>query len=302
MWLDSLPTTCRGTGCEAPDGAALTDESDGVAAFLDDCAQRCIKTPYRYLEALQDLLPMENSTVDVPSPLLMTVLEQFAAKLAGKLFTPSDALAIAGFVRRLVFKLAGKQRDLTFLRIISEKVDDAATPENLYSQYACITAAIRREVSIMHKCLSHLKGAHRRAEPNASSEVEDFLMKIEGEPLRVCSIYYVSFQWKLTTIFLAESSTARVHNANKLIDWLRFAKFRLQPQDITRLVAVVERFHPPALKDLFENLHPADSLMWEGGNLKTASRQLLQVYVTCLPLIPVSFGMLNVKCSTKAFL
>ncbi|KAG1766782.1 ribosome 60S biogenesis N-terminal-domain-containing protein, partial [Suillus occidentalis] len=269
MWLDSLPTTCRGTGCEAPDGAALTDESDGVAAFLDDCAQRCIKTPYRYLEALQDLLPMDNSAVDVPSPLLMTVLEQFAAKLAGKLFTPSDALAIAGFVRRLVFKLAGKQRDLIFLRIISEKVDNAAMPEKLYSQYACITAAIRREVSIMHKCFSHLKGAHRRAEPSASSEVEDFVMKIEGEPL-------------------PESSTARVHNAYKLVDWLRFAKFRLQPQDIVRLVAVVERFHPPALKDLFENLHPADSLMWEGGNLKTASRQLLQV---------LSFDWMFTQCS-----
>jgi nucleolar pre-ribosomal-associated protein 1 len=288
MWLDSLPTTCRGTACEAPDGAALTDESDGVAAFLDDCAQRCIKTPYRYLEALQDLLPMENSAVDVPSPLLMTVLEQFAAKLTGKLFTPSDALAIAGFVRRLVFKLAGKQRDLTFLRIITEKVDDAAMPENLYSQYACIATAIRREVSIMHKCFSHLQGVHRRAEPSASSEVEDFLMKIEGVPLRVCSIYLCFSSMEIDYIFLAESSSARVHNAYKLVDWLRFAKSRLQPQDITRLVVVVERFHLPALKDLFENLHPADSLMWEGGNLKTASRQLLQVYVTCLPLIPVS--------------
>jgi nucleolar pre-ribosomal-associated protein 1 len=132
---------------------------------------------------------MENSAVDVPSPLLMTVLEQFAAKLTGKLLTPSDALAIAGFLRRLVFKLAGKQRDLTFLRIIFEKMDDAAMPENLYSRCACITAAIRREVSIMHKCFSHLKGVHRRAEPSASSEVEDFLRRIEGVPLRVCSIY-----------------------------------------------------------------------------------------------------------------
>jgi nucleolar pre-ribosomal-associated protein 1 len=89
-------------------------------------------------------------------------------------------------------------------------------------------------------------------------------------------------------IVLAESSTARIHNAYKLVDWLRFVEPTLQPQDIVRLVAVVERFHPPALKDLFENLHPADSLMWEGGDLKTASRQLLQVYVTCLSLIPAS--------------
>jgi hypothetical protein len=89
-------------------------------------------------------------------------------------------------------------------------------------------------------------------------------------------------------IFLAESSTAGVHNAYKLVEWLRFAKSRLQPQDITRLVTVVERFHPTTLKNLFKNLHPTNSLMSKSGNLKTASRQLLQVYVTCLPLIPVS--------------
>lgn len=186
LWLDSLPTTRRGTGTEAPDGAALTDESDSVATFLDDCAQRCMKTPYRYLEALQELLPIENSAVDAPSPLLMTVLEQFSTKLAGKLLTPSDALAISGFVRRLIFKLASKQRDLTFLRIFSGKVDYAAMPENLFSQYPSVTAAIRREISIMHQYLGHFQGVHGRSERDASPKVEEFLTKIEGVSLRVC--------------------------------------------------------------------------------------------------------------------
>lgn len=191
MWLDSLPTTCRGAGTEAPDGAALTDESDSVATFLDDCAQRCIKTPYRYLEALQDLLPIENSEVDAPSPLLMTVLEQFASKLAGTLLTPSDSLAIAGFVRRLVLKLASRQQDLAFLRIFSGKVDGAAMPENLFSQYSCVTAAIRREMSIMHKCLDHFQEVRGHSDPGANPEVEDFLTKIEGVPLRVCCLCFL---------------------------------------------------------------------------------------------------------------
>ncbi|KAG1726163.1 hypothetical protein EDD22DRAFT_932201 [Suillus occidentalis] len=69
---------------------------------------------------------MENLAVDALSPLVIPVLAQFAAKLAGKLLAPSDALAIAGFVRRLA---------------------NAMLPKNLYSQYACVTAAIRREVS-----------------------------------------------------------------------------------------------------------------------------------------------------------
>ncbi|KAG2062744.1 hypothetical protein BDR04DRAFT_1164705 [Suillus decipiens] len=110
----------------------------------------------------------------------------------------------------------------------------------------------------MHKCFSHFQVVRRQSQPSASSEVEDFLTKIEGVPL-------------------PESLSARIHNAYELVDWLRLVEPTLQPQDIVRLSTVVERFHPPALKDLFENLHPADSMMWQGGDLKTASRQLLQV-------------------------
>ena len=196
LWLDSLPTTCRGAGTEAPDGATLTDESDSVATFLDDCAQRCIKSPYRYLEALHDLLPIESSAIDAPSPLLMTVLEQFSTKLAGKLLTPSDALAILGFIRRLMFKLASKQRDLSFLHIFSGKIDGASMPENLFPQYPSVTAAIRREISIMHKCLNHFEDVHGRSESVASPQVSDFLTKIESVSLRAC-IEYLFPQWRL---------------------------------------------------------------------------------------------------------
>jgi nucleolar pre-ribosomal-associated protein 1 len=118
----------------------------------------------------------------------MTVLEQFVSKLAGTLLTPSDALAIAGFVRRLVLKLASRQRDLAFLRIFSAKVDGAAMPENLFSQYSSVTAAIRREMSIMHKCLSHFQEVRGHSDLGASSEVQAFLTKIEGVPLRVYSV------------------------------------------------------------------------------------------------------------------
>jgi nucleolar pre-ribosomal-associated protein 1 len=105
----------------------------------------------------------------------------------------------------------------------------------------------------------------------------------------VCATFVFFIPMEIDCIFfLAESSSARIHNAYELVDWLRFVEHTLQPQDIARLAAVVERFHPPALKDLFENLHPADSLMWEGGGLKTASRQLLSVYVSCFPVVPAS--------------
>ena len=83
---------------------------------------------------------------------------------------------------------------------------------------------------------------------------------------------------------LAESSCERIQSAYQLVDWLRFVGSSLQTKDIVRLAAVVERFHSRAMKDLFENLHPCDSLMWEGGDLKNSSKRLLQVYVTLLPL------------------
>jgi nucleolar pre-ribosomal-associated protein 1 len=88
---------------------------------------------------------MENLAVDALSPLVIPVLAQFAAKLEGKLLAPSDALAIAAFARRLAFKLAGEQRLGISAYHLWEKAN-AMMPKKLYSQYACVTAAIRREV------------------------------------------------------------------------------------------------------------------------------------------------------------
>ncbi|KAG1758266.1 hypothetical protein EDD22DRAFT_911418 [Suillus occidentalis] len=121
---------------------------------------------------------MENLAVDALSPSVILVLAQFAAKLAGKLLAPSDTLAIAGFVRRLVFKLAGEQRLDISAYHLWEKAN-AMMPKNLYSQYACVTAAIRREVSIMHKCLSRLTEVRGHAEPSTSSEVADLRKSME---------------------------------------------------------------------------------------------------------------------------
>lgn len=75
--------------------------------------------------------------------------------------------------------MVGKWRDLIFMRIISGKKDDATMPKNLYSQHACVTAAIRREVSIMHKCFSRLTEVRRYAEPSTSSEVADLRKSTE---------------------------------------------------------------------------------------------------------------------------
>ncbi|OBZ71823.1 Uncharacterized protein C14G10.02 [Grifola frondosa] len=196
LWLDSLPTTRRASGAEAPDGTILTDESDSVISFLDDCAQRCIKTPYRYLEELQALwsLPSDDSLGQVhtmverpdtyPSPLLVTVLEQLSAKLKGKLVSPSDALAIVTFVRKLAFRLAGKATSLDLLNGLVEKLDAVVQPENLYPSNPIVTSAISREVALLVLDLHHLRSPSGAVVESISPAVQEFLIQIEQLPAR----------------------------------------------------------------------------------------------------------------------
>lgn len=71
IWLSSL--------------AANKDSSDAdvIVAFMDDCAQRCMRTPERYLDALDDVREgsLSNESVQLPSPLLMTLLEQLEYRI-----------------------------------------------------------------------------------------------------------------------------------------------------------------------------------------------------------------------------
>jgi nucleolar pre-ribosomal-associated protein 1 len=165
LWLASLPSTRRSGVSKAPDGASISDEGESVITFLDDCMQRCLKTPYRYVDDMNDL--KKRNTENVPdksdrpverldsylSPLLMTLLEQLGAKISHELLSISDILALATFTRRLLFRLITKQRDLTFLRSFTDRIDGCLRLDAAAFPYLTVVAAIRREVSIMHYCL-----------------------------------------------------------------------------------------------------------------------------------------------------
>ena len=128
LWLASLPTSRRDPGTESLDGASLTDEAKSVITVLDDCVQRCLKTPYRYIEELYGMgstTDSYNQSLDVyPSPLLMTVLEQLSIKVEKKSLSPSDTLALATFVRKLVVKLISKLHNWKILLAVAGKMDD----------------------------------------------------------------------------------------------------------------------------------------------------------------------------------
>lgn len=184
LWLECLSPIPRKTGTEAPDGAPLGDEGVAIVAFLDDCALRCSKTPYKYLEELCLLgrvadvqsNPVAERSQVYPSPLIMTVIEQLSAKVAGKLLAPSDALAIVSYVRKLVFKLAGKVQDLSFLFRITEQLE-RIFPEDVFSQHPTVSKATRREVSILKTSLQGITRPivdHSDLPWNAASIVSDF--------------------------------------------------------------------------------------------------------------------------------
>jgi len=195
LWLASLPTMRRAAGAEAPDGAPLTGEGDSVIVFLDDCVQRCLKTPYRYIDELYALTSETKDDHELverldtyPSPLLITIFEQLNAKIAAGLLSPSDVLAIASFVRKLVIKLSSKQQNLQFLRAFAEKVDVVLHPDRLFPQYPSISSGIRREMSIVHVCLRHLQTSPLSLPTNTNTDsvVHDFLDQIEQSPIRQC--------------------------------------------------------------------------------------------------------------------
>jgi nucleolar pre-ribosomal-associated protein 1 len=116
VWLAALPNTQSAVG-------------DAITALLDECIQRCLKTPYRYLEDLESLtaeaVGRADNAMNEPSaisPLLSTLLEQLGAKLSGGLLGLAEAQAAASFVQRLILMLASTRRSLRVLKAWSERL------------------------------------------------------------------------------------------------------------------------------------------------------------------------------------
>ena len=158
LWLRSLPTTQRAPGAHTPDGTPLTDEAEAVLTVLDDCLQRCIKTPYRYLEVLQNFCTEEDARdpSTMPSPMLVTLLEQLQAKVAGNLLPPSDILAVVMYVRRLVRELAGKLPTLRVVDVVATRVGAMAFNGQYLGEN--VHRAVMREVLILQNYRQWLTG------------------------------------------------------------------------------------------------------------------------------------------------
>ncbi|KAJ6584939.1 ribosome 60S biogenesis N-terminal-domain-containing protein [Mycena capillaripes] len=255
LWLSALPTARRSSNgsLELPEGFSVTDEAATVITFLDDCIQRCLKAPYRYIENMQTLNSpgIQKLTPDeLPSPLVMTVLEQLSAKVVNKSASPSNVFALATFLRRLVLRLSSAHHDLSFIRHVAAKIDETLGPDTLFGQYPVISNAIRREMKIMLMggCLAPIHSS-RPLDPNhpGSSPLADFLGRIGDRPIPV-------------------DTAARITTALEVVDWVRLAG-TYSLSEIRISAEIVSRLHLPTLTELAESLDPEQKLLWDGLNI-----------------------------------
>lgn len=191
FWLSSLPIDGRPLGAESPDHTPFLNEQTAVVKFLDDCIQLCLKTPYGYIEELCNF--SSETTVangyqlggNALSPLLATVMEQFASRIAAGL-GPSDTLSIVSFARRLLVRLSGKMESLGILICLSEKLVSLRISEVLEEDHINVAKAVAQEITILK---NHLMLLGDPAAPipvleSPSSAVADLLDRIEDTSLR----------------------------------------------------------------------------------------------------------------------
>ena len=114
-----------------------------------------------------------------PSPLLATVLEQLGAKLAGKLLSPSDALALFAFVRKLTLRIVSKSIDLNLANAIMEKLASCVQDGELFPQQPSVLIAIQREVSLLENQIAQLRDPREPIDHDSTPAVTQFLTQVE---------------------------------------------------------------------------------------------------------------------------
>ncbi|KIK54460.1 hypothetical protein GYMLUDRAFT_1022449 [Collybiopsis luxurians FD-317 M1] len=162
------------------------EDADTVVAFLDDCVQRCMRTPERYLDALGEVFdatmsrvaqPSEADVQDgLPSPLLMTLVEQLDNRIRAvyteeqqqphtsaepSSYTSSlrSLLAILAFTRNLFVRLAAlcETRALPVLWALIRKMTSGKSFQDVH-QGSRTLESVRTEASELLKVLKFSHG------------------------------------------------------------------------------------------------------------------------------------------------
>lgn len=207
LWLRALPIFRPAAHILLPresDIIDLTDECKYVITFLDECVQRCLQTPYRYVEALQSLAAASSKgdgfghlgrVHEFPSPLLMTLLEQLDAKVKNKSLTPACLVGIVTFIGSLIFYLSSKIKDLGILKAYADKID-AVLSQNPFSDLQSeparmVEIAIQKKLNILRRALM-FETCEQSDEMGWNKELQVWLDQIEDDPIRTRSPVFLS--------------------------------------------------------------------------------------------------------------
>lgn len=178
-----------------------------MVKVLDDCMQRCNKTPDKYIDGLIDLMSSaeETSSSDVGevdfslvpssintsngiSPLIAAVMEQFAAKLKGNLLIPSDVLALVTYIRKLIIGLLMKSCHIRLAEIVASKTRSILSGVDYSLGYSLMCVAIWREVTGLEFLIQSVKAVGFSAPftNQLDPAVQEFLTRVESFPDRTC--------------------------------------------------------------------------------------------------------------------
>ncbi len=195
---------------------------------MDDCAQRCYKTPYKYIEDLQKLgarssamgqdddvdmdttstlgprLDEFNSLLARPEPssrpFLLTILSQLPHKVGRARAGDRDGLVeIFAFIRKLICKLAGKVEEFDILWACVEMVEDCFNSEELkngelWKEVGRLRNGLR---CIQHPPVREADKAMQGDEESDNGALPDFVHAIIR--MSWCIVLYCRFRAKRTS-------------------------------------------------------------------------------------------------------
>jgi nucleolar pre-ribosomal-associated protein 1 len=273
IWLDSLPRTIRSPNAKGLDDDELVDERETMIAILDKCIRECIKAPWTFVEACLSVYtgstgqlaedqmdsteePLEGySPATAAGPLLMTLLEMFEGLWNGEPNLPSSAtLAVATYLRRVIFGLSLKQPNAQYARRIVSRLHRVLSSPSSPHHSISIVNGVKREIDILENALSASEHATKASNADEKQEVIEFLEQVESLEIGLSSLQTVLKK----THVIVDSENAST-TAYDLVDWIRLSGRSISASELLRMIELVQAWYPPALRELILQVDPSQT-------------------------------------------
>lgn len=124
IWLKALPALSG--EIDVQQRVFLVAQQIHLLSFIDECVRRCMKTPYKYIDDVLNVIPdyftPTRKAHELVTPLMMTMLEQLNAKILGQHMSTEAACVVVGYLDRVFLGLVGKARNGDFLLALAGKL------------------------------------------------------------------------------------------------------------------------------------------------------------------------------------